>query len=130
MIKKFLFVAAFLIIAASAALFIYRYYIIQHTAEKIIRNALPDYVQIETIRLEPERRALVLENFRIVNPDGFSDRYLLEIEKITTGYRPKGRTLLDGIEILEPEFTRPVLIVERLPGGKTNLQAMGEKVSG
>lgn len=128
MIRKLSAVFILLLALAASGLFIYRFYILKYSVEKLIRNALPDYVQIEKIRFEPERGSLVFENFRLVNPGGFSYQYLIEIASISFKYRLMGRSVLDGFELLEPEFNAPALTLERLPDGKTNLQAMSDKI--
>lgn len=113
---------------AAAGLFVYRFYVLKYSVEKLIRNALPGYVQVDGIHFEPERGSIIFENLRLVNPDNFSYRYLIEIARVSFKYRLRGRSVLDGFELLEPEFYRPSLTIERLADGRTNLQAMSEKI--
>lgn len=128
MTRKLLPALILMLVIAAAVLFVYRFYVLQYTAETLIRRALPDYVRIDKIKLEPERSLIRLENFRLVNPGNFSHRYLVEIASVSCGYRLKGKNILEGFELLEPEFRQPVIAIERLPGGKTNLEAMGDTV--
>ena len=112
MIKKLIIAFILLLACAAAVLFMHRFYVLQYTVETLIRKALPDYVRVDKIRLEPERHSLVLENFRIVNPGNFSYPYLFEIESMSCKYKLKGRSILDGFEIFEPEFKAPTLTIE------------------
>lgn len=115
-----------ILIIAIAAVFIYRYKILQYSAEQVIRRALPDYVRIDKINLIPKDNSIVFANFKILNPKGFSDKYLLEIEDITCRYKMIGKNMLEGFEILEPSFRRPTLNIERLKSGTSNLEAMAK----
>lgn len=127
MIKKILIAVLVLIIAASVALFIYRYKIVQYSAESIIKNALPDYVKIDTLEIVPADQKIIVKGFRILNPPGFSSDYLMEIPEVSCKYKMKGKVILDGLEIYEPSLNKPVLNIERLRDGSLNLAKMQEK---
>lgn len=122
-IRIFLVIAVVIIIAA-ALLFIYRYSLLQYSADTIIRNILPSYIKIDKISFEPQRARLVLRGFRILNPPEFSYRYLLEADEIICAYRMRGKNIMDGIEVLEPVLQNPVLAIERLRNGAINLTSM------
>ncbi|MBI5144425.1 MAG: DUF748 domain-containing protein [Candidatus Omnitrophica bacterium] len=123
--KRVFITVLILLVIAAAAIFIYRFQILRYSAETLIRRALPDYVRIDKIDFDAKNGRLVLTDFKILNPHGFSNRYLLEIEEIICRYRLKGKNLLEGgLEILEPSFKNATLNIERLTDGKINLGEM------
>lgn len=122
--KKIFITVVLLAVLAGAGIFIYRYQILQYSTEKIVRNLLPDYIAVEKMSFNYREKKIVFSAFSILNPPNFSDKRLIEIGEISCRYKMKGKTILDGIEILEPVFKRPVLFIERLSDGRTNLQEM------
>src|SRR3989338_4401149 len=114
MFKKIGISALILIIVLVAAVFFFRYQILQYSAERIIRASLPAYVKIDTIRFDFRDSKIILRGFRLSNPAEFSYADLLEIEEITAGYRMKGKNIIDGLEILEPVFKKPLVTIERM----------------
>lgn len=122
--KKFIIGISISIIAIAAGVFVYRYQIIQYSADKIIRSCLPEYVRVEKIVFDAKSGKIVLAGFRILNPPNFSGNYLLEISEVSAGYRMKGKSLGEGFEILDPVFKRPILNIERLDDGRLNLSEM------
>lgn len=125
MLKKIFISAAILILIIAAAVFIYRYQIFQYSAEAIVRQSLPEYVRIDKIRFDLKGSEVILNGFKILNPQNqFSYKDLLEIEEITCRYRMRGKTFLGGIEILDPVFRKAVLTIERLGDGRLNLVEM------
>lgn len=109
-----------------AAVFIYRYQIIAYSTEKILRSALPDYIKVDGIKFDFNRSKVALEGFKINGPKGYSDAYIAEISEIECGYKMKGKTILDGLQIINPVIKNMVLRVERNPDGVVNLSKMGE----
>jgi len=118
---KFFIIILVLLVIVITAIFIYRYQIFQYSAETIIRKLLPDYIRIDKINFDLKNSNVIFGDFKILNPEGFSNRYLLEIQDITCRYKMRGKNLLDGIEIVEPSFKRPTLNIERLSDGRLNL---------
>jgi len=129
MIRKPVIITAAVLILISAAVFIYRYQILQYTAEALIRKYLPAYVRIDTIRFDFVKGDISLGGFKIANPAGFSDQYLASVEKITCHYKMGGKTILDGLELSGPVLTGAVLNIERLGDGRVNL-AEAEALAG
>lgn len=111
-------------ILAGAAIFIYRYKILQYSAEKIVRKMLPDYIIIDRMSINVEGNKIILGGLKILNPPNFAHKYLVEIDEMTCGFKMKGSNILDGIEITDPVFKKPFLYVERLADSRTNLQMM------
>lgn len=128
MIKKLAIFAVVVTAAIVIAVFIYRFQILQYSAETLIRKALPGYVTIDKIDFEFKDSRVVLKDFRISNPPGFSRRYLMRIKEIVCAYRMKSLNILDGIEILKPSFINPSLNIERLSDGRVNLSEMQKYV--
>lgn len=124
-IFKKMFIGILLVVsAAAAAAFVYRYQIIQYSTETIIRKLLPDYVMIDRISFNFKDSRIALHGFRILNPQGFSRKYLLEVNQMSCKYKLRGKNILDGFEVLEPVFQGVVLGIERLGDGRMNLVEM------
>ncbi len=123
-LKAILIPVVSLVLVAGAAIFIYRYQILQYSAEKIVRKLLPDYITVEKMNFSFKDSRIIFNSFRIMNPPGFSGKYLIEIGEAECRFRMKGRNILDGFEILNPVFKKPLLSIERLADGRTNLQEM------
>ncbi|MCX5678089.1 MAG: DUF748 domain-containing protein [Candidatus Omnitrophica bacterium] len=122
--KKIFIIVISLTILAVVGLFIGRYQILQYSTEKIVRKLLPDYIVVEKMNFNYRDSKIIFSAFKILNPPNFSNKYLIEIGEMECRYKMKGKNILDGIEILEPVFKKPVLFIERLAGGRTNLQEM------
>ena len=119
------------LLAIAVSVFIYRYQILQYTAETLIRKYLPDYIRIDKIIFDARENDLLLGGFKVLNPPGFSKEYLLEIEKIEFHYKMRGKSIIDGIELTSPVLTGALLNIERLGNSKVNLvevQTLIEKV--
>ncbi len=126
MLKKVIIAILILVAIVGGVIYIYRYQIIQSTAEKFIRAMLPGYIKIEKIDLDMRRSKIILSKFEIMNPPGFSSRDLIEAGEISCSFKMKGMSFMSGIEILSPLLTGVVLNIERLRDGTTNLEAMAK----
>ena len=125
--KKIILITIIMTAAACiAAVFIYRYQIISYSTEKILRSALPDYIKVEGIKFDFNRSKASIMGFKIKGPEAFSDTYITEISEIECGYKMKGKTILDGLEITNPVIKNMVLRIERNSDGTVNLSKMGE----
>ena len=116
--------AVSLVLVAMAAIFIYRYQILQYSAEKIVRKLLPDYITVEKMSFNLRDSRIAFNSFRIMNPPGFSGKYLIEIGEVECRFALKSKNMLEGFEILSPVFKKPLLSIERLADGRTNIQEM------
>ncbi len=112
------------ILLAVIFLFIYRYNILRYSAEAVIRNSLPSYVSIDKIKFDFQKNEVLLIGFDILNPPYFINKYSVEIEEIRCGYKLKGKSILNGLEIINPVLRKPVINIERLSNGKINLIEM------
>lgn len=122
--KKIFITIALVLVILGAVIFIYRYQLAQYSAETVLRKLLPDYIKIETMIFDFRSQRVTFRGFRIANPPDFTNRFLMEIDEITCTYRMKGKDILQGIEIMDPVFRKPVLTVERLNNGRINLNEM------
>lgn len=127
--KKVLVGCCIAAVAVMAVAFVYRYSILQYTADTLIRNALPDYIRIDRISFGFVEGRVIIGGFKVVNPQGFSAPYLIEIGEISCRYSLRGKSILDGIDIKEPVFRNAVLSIERLPNGATNLDALSAMIA-
>ena len=119
--KKIIITLIISILILGFALFIYRYNILQYTAETLIRKYLPSYVKIDTIKFDFRKGDVILGSFKVLGPPGFSKEYLVEVEKIVCHYKMLGRNIIDGLELDSPVLSNVVLNIERLDNGKVNL---------
>jgi len=124
MVKKVLIAIVLFLIAVVTIIFIYRYQLFQFSAETIIRKALPEYIKIDRIYFDFKESKIVLGGFKITNPPNFSYKDLLEIEEVSCKYKMRGKTFMDGIEIYEGLFKKPVIVIERLRDARLNLVEM------
>lgn len=122
--RTFFIIILFILAVIIAAVFIYRYQIFQYSAEAVIRKMLPDYIRIDKITFDLKNSRIVLGDFKVLNPDGYSNRYSVQVENITCGYKMKGKSLLEGFEALEPSLKRVTINIERLADGRLNLTEM------
>ncbi|MCX5686377.1 MAG: DUF748 domain-containing protein [Candidatus Omnitrophica bacterium] len=122
--KKILIALIVIAAAAATAIFIYRYQLVQYSADKIIRSRLPGYVKIDTIIFDARASRVSFKGFRILNPPDFANKNLLEIEEVSCSYKMNGMNIAEGFEIYDPVFRRFLLNIEHLSNGKLNLTEM------
>ena len=130
MVKKILILLAIMIVAIVAVVYVYRYAIIRHYAEKIIRENLPAYIKIDKINFDFANNAVSLDGLKVLNPPEFSSKYLLEIKRVNCRYGIKGKFVPEGLGLLEISFKNPNISVERLRNGAINLVEMERFIKG
>lgn len=123
---KFFIILLVFVLVIGGIVWHYRYDIFQYSAESIIMSKLPEYVYVDRIIFDLKNRVMQVRGFAIKNPSGFEDKYLATIDTITAKYKMKGETILDGIEVTSIEGDGPVINIERLQGGRLNVQEMGK----
>ena len=126
--KTILPIIVIILLALAVTIFIYRYNILRYSADAIIRSLLPSYVRVDKIDFDARSSRVTLYGFKILNPRAFRYEYLLEIGSIVCEYRLKGKTILEGFEVMSPVFKDAVLDVERRSDGKINLVQMPEVI--
>lgn len=125
MIKRRVIYTPIVIVAIiCAAIFIYRYQILIYSIESLIRNNLPPYVTIDRMIFDLKGGRAEFRGLKITNPNDFSYKFMLEVRGITCRYKMRGKSILSGIEILDPVFSGGVMDVERLEDKRVNLSEM------
>lgn len=127
--KKALISIIIIAVMIALAIFLYRYQILQYSAEAFIRKTLPKYVIFDKINFDPKGSRVILKGLKILNPPDFSSSYLLEMDEFVCGYKLKGKSIADGIEIFDPVLNKCVLNVERLEDGRLNLAEMEKELT-
>lgn len=122
--KKALISIIVVIAAIALAIFVYRYQILQYSAESFIRKSLPKYLIFDKIDFDPKTSRVILKGLKVLNPPDFSNTYLLEMDEFSCRYKLKGRNITEGLEIFDPIFNKCTLNIERLSDGRLNLTQM------
>ncbi|MFA6142377.1 MAG: hypothetical protein WC738_03680 [Candidatus Omnitrophota bacterium] len=112
--------------AIALAIFIYRYQILQYSAESFIRKTLPKYAIFDKINIDARGSRVILKGFKILNPADFTNSYLLEMDEFSCNYKLKGKNITEGLEIFNPIFNRCTMNIERLSDGRLNLIQVGK----
>ena len=123
--KKILIAVLLIVIALSAGLYIYRHAIIRYYAEKMIRENLPAYIKIDKVNFDFVRRRITLNNFRILDPPGYSSEFLLKVSDISCKYGILGGGIPKGLEISDVSLSGADIRIERLKSGAVNASNMG-----
>jgi uncharacterized protein involved in outer membrane biogenesis len=124
MFKKVIIVIIALIAIALAALYFYRHTIIKHYTEKLIRENLPGYIQIEKVNFDFANSKISLNNFRVLGPPGFSPKYVIEVKEISCKYGILGKWIPRGLELHSVLLNGADIRVERLRNGRVNVAEM------
>ncbi len=124
MIKKIIIVLVLIAVTALAALYFYRHTIIKHYTEKLIRENLPGYIQIEKVNFDFANNKISLNNFRVLGPPGFSPKYVVEVKEISCKYGILGKWIPMGLEIHSVLLNGADIRVERLRNGRVNVAEM------
>lgn len=124
MIKKLIIAIVILIAIALAALYFYRHTIIKHYTEKLIRENLPGYIQIDKVNFDFANSKVSLNNFRVLGPPGFSPKYVVEVKEMSCKYGILGKWIPRGLEIHSALLNGADIRVERLRNGRVNVAEM------
>ncbi len=123
-LKSIIIKLAIIIAIIGIIAFVWRYQILQYSAEKLVRKSLPDYITVEKMSFDFRNSRIVFGGMKILNPPNFYEKYLIEIGEVECRYKIKGGNILSGLEIFSPIIRKPVLYIDRLSDGRTNLQEM------
>jgi hypothetical protein len=104
--------------------------ILDSSIDSILKSSLPDYIELDSLKVDMQMNAITAEGFRIRNPLGFKRPYLLSVSRITCAYLPlDANNILKGIAISDIELIGPEIFLERNIKGKLNTQLMDEVFS-
>ncbi|MBD3427298.1 MAG: DUF748 domain-containing protein [Candidatus Omnitrophica bacterium] len=124
MFMRILFVVIIIVVVIAAVIYFFGGDIFQYSAEKVLKQNLPPYVHVDKLAFDLKERRMTLEGLRIDNPEGFSKKHLARIAEINCRYRMRGGNILDGIEVTRITASKPVINIERLSGGRINVNEM------
>ena len=124
MLKRLVIAIVLILIIALGALYFYRHTIIKHYTEKLIRENLPGYIQIDKVNFDFTNNKISLNNFRILGPPGFSPKYVIEVKEISCKYGILGKWIPMGLEIHSVLLDGADIRVERLRNGRVNVTEM------
>lgn len=130
--KKFLVFLLFLFVLAAIAgglIYYYRIDIFKMSADTIVKKMLPEYIDIDKLTFDLEKRTMEINGFGIRNPRQFTNKYIVHIDSIYCEYKLKGATILNGIEVTRIDANSPVITLERLRSGQLNASSMQEVIS-
>ena len=128
--KKILLVLFIIFIAGLAVIYYFRHDIFQVSAEAVIRKSLPPFVTVDRIIFDLKKGLLEVKGFAIENPKGYKNKSLARIDSITCKYKLKSDNVLGGLEVTEITARRPLINIERLAGGRFNINEMDEVMGG
>ena len=115
------------LLAAATAVYVYtnRSSIINQSADKIIAGLMPDYIKIDDINIDLAGQKIVVKNFRIINPPGYTNKYLIEIPLVECAFKQRDpASILKGLRVGDIDLKEPVLYIERRKDQKLNVQQM------
>jgi hypothetical protein len=115
------------LVAAGLAVYVYfnRQALLDKGVDKMLQDYLPDYVEIDDLKIDLNEQTVLIKGFRIRNPAGFSSPYLVEIENISAGYRPLDeKNILKGLSLSSIELFRMRVFLERDSRNTLNIQKM------
>jgi hypothetical protein len=124
MLKRLVIAIVLMLIIALGALYFYRHTIIKHYTEKLIRENLPGYIQIDKVNFDFANSKISLNNFRVLGPPGFSPKYVVEVKEISCKYGILGKWIPMGLEIHSVLLNGADIRVERLRNGRVNVAEM------
>ena len=113
------------VIGLLAYVYINRQDIFDQSIDKILRNQLPKYIEIDSLKVDLLKRTIAIKGFKLQNPKGFQNPYLVEIDNIDSEYtQASDRNILQGIHLSAIELSGSRIFLERNSGGILNLEKM------
>jgi hypothetical protein len=128
-LKISVFIVIILITAISLYIYLNRQAIFDYSIDKLIENTLPGYIVIDELDIDLQGQKITIENFRILGPEGYSNRLLMHAPSVYCFYKYKDKDdILKGLKVGDIHIIEPVLYIERSRKGVTNLQLMPEVI--
>lgn len=105
--------------------YINRQEIFDKSIDKLLANHLPWYVDIAGIKINLNDKTILIDSFKLRNPEGFNNIYLAEIPRVISSYAyVDEKNILKGIELSSIELQDARIFIERDREGALNLQKM------
>jgi hypothetical protein len=93
--------------------------------DKLLEDNLPWYIDIAGIKVDLNDKTILIDGFKLRNPEGFKNRYLVEILSISSSYSQiDEKNILKGIALSSIELSEARIFVERDMHGVINLEKM------
>ncbi len=115
------------LVAAGLAAYVYfnRQALLDRGVDKMLQDYLPEYVEIDDLKIDLNEQTVLIKGFRVRNPAGFSNPYLIEIENISSSYSQLDeKNILKGLSLSSIELFRMRVFLERDSGNTLNIQKM------
>jgi len=124
-LKAFLSLCVIVITVTAVTIYFNRQTIFDYSLNKLILNLLPESITIDELELDLDNKELLVSGFKISNPPGCKNRYLLEVSTIRCSFKQKNpKKITDGIIVAEPTLYTPTLYIERMEDSSINTQKM------
>ncbi len=113
------------IMAFAGYIYLNRESLFNQGIDRILTNLLPEYILIDELRFDFEKKSITVKDFRMRNPKGFSHEYLAEIPLITCLYNQQDKeSSLNGINISNIKLSEAKIHIDRNRSGRINLTYM------
>ena len=127
--KKFFLVFIVLFVCMITAVYVLRHEIFQLSSDVLIEKYLPEYLAVEKIEFNFEEGKLDITGLGIKNPQGYDNKFLAHMDKVTCYFKMKTKNILDGIEITKILASSPQINIERVQNGRLNINEMDKVLS-
>jgi len=127
--KKFFIFIFVLFCCAAGAVYVLRHEIFQFSAEALIEKYLPKYLTLDQIDVDIEKGLLTLTGLGIKNPPGYDNRFLATVDSVRCHFKMRTKDIRDGLEVTKIVAYSPKINVERLRGGRLNVNEMDKVLS-
>jgi hypothetical protein len=116
-----------MLIVLVGALYVYtnRQKLFDKSIDKLLEDNLPWYIDLVGIKVDLKDKTILIDGFKIRNPEGFNKQYLLEIPKVRSSYSLiDERNIFKGIALSSIELSEACIFIERDQHGVVNLEKM------
>ncbi|TSA55619.1 DUF748 domain-containing protein [bacterium] len=109
----------------SVYLYINRQDIFDKSIDKVLEDQLPKYIELDSLKVNLQDKAIAIKGFKLRNPEGFKSPYLVEIDNINSVYKQASeKNILHGISLSDIELSGARVFLERDSNGILNLEKM------
>lgn len=113
------------ILASAAYIFYNRQELFNQSIDRVLTNLLPDYIKLDELYFDFDKKSITIKGFKIKNPEGFNHPYLAEIPLISCNYEQQDRAnIFKGIRLSRIRLSDPRLYIDRRRDGAVSIQQM------